>query len=163
VRRGTVLAVCWSPTLDRGVGKAPREAGRITRWGIPGDRHHGEFDSKRGAPAPNDRPITVVAAEAVRAACADLGLPELAPGSLGENLLVEGLGDLSDLVAGDRLLVAPPDAAAGVELVVTEQNRPCKNLCAWHRDLPAALRGRRGVICVVHSEGEVKPGFRVEG
>ena len=38
------------------------------------------------------------------------------------------------------------------------QNAPCKNLCAHHPDMLKAMVGRRGVICLVRREGEVRRG-----
>src|SRR5690348_16179496 len=104
-RTGTVLAVCYSKKLINKVGKEVHSSGEITRWGIPGDKHYGEkrYSPRRHMYLPNNRPITVVGREAAQAACAALEIPEVPVGGLGENILLEGLGDLSYLAPGDQL------------------------------------------------------------
>jgi MOSC domain-containing protein YiiM len=161
VERGRVVAVCASTECERGVRKATVASARVTRHGIPGDKHFAEWDTKAGPPVANDRPITVVAREAVVAACGALGIEPLSDGALGENLLVEGLGDLSDLRPGDGLRVGGVGRPA-VLLRVSKQNAPCRNLKVWHERMPEALKGRRGVICTVSVEGEVRPGDDVD-
>jgi MOSC domain-containing protein YiiM len=156
-RTGRLAAVCAAERLERGIGKRSLASARITRHGVPGDVHFGPtcWNDAHDARVENYRPITVLAAEAVRAACEAVGLSPLPAGALGENVLVEGIGDLSDLAKGDLLSVG--DAL----LEVTEQNAPCKNVCVHHPDLLRALVGRRGVICLVRREGEVRPGDAV--
>src|SRR5437868_3091878 len=98
IKTGKVLAVCYSPELINDVGKQPHTSGEITRLGIPGDRHYGEtrHSSSRGI-VPNDRPITMVGVEAAIDACERLDVPLIPAGGLGENLLIEGMGDLGDI------------------------------------------------------------------
>ncbi len=80
-----------------------------------------------------------------------------AEGGVGENLLVSGLGDLGDLQPGQRMRFS-----SGVELRVTGQNDPCKNLMVWHPQVPKQMLGRRGVICTVLVQGALRPGDSVE-
>src|SRR4051812_36502670 len=93
---GVVVAVCYSPDHPKGIFKQPRESAEFTRLGVVGDRHYGPLylTPPKYAGLPNTRPITVATVEATRAACARLGIAPLQPGDLGENMLVEGLGDL---------------------------------------------------------------------
>ena len=102
---GKVIAIAYSQELIDNVGKETHDSAQVTRLGIPGDRHYGEtrYSSSQRRRVPNDRPITICGAEATRAACEKLGVQSVPPGGMGENLLTEGLGDLSDLGAGDRL------------------------------------------------------------
>jgi hypothetical protein len=164
LKTGKVLAVCYSTELIDDVGKQPHESGEITRLGIPGDRHYGETrKSSTLGIVPNDRPITIVGIEAAMAACERLGVPLIPVGGLGENLLIEGLGDLGDIEPGDRVRVVPAGSTEpSVVLVARKQNEPCANLKIYHRLMPKELFGKRGVICTVEKEGTVNAGDRVE-
>ncbi len=162
VRTGMVLAIAYSPELINGVGKEAHDAAQITRWGVPGDRHYGETRVSRGHVVPNNRPITVLGVEGVREACKRLGVPEIPYGGLGENLLLNGLGDLSDLEPGDELHLFSADGTVGAVLQVRKQNEPCSNLMVYHKQMPKEMYGKRGVLCMVLREGIVRRGDRVE-
>jgi hypothetical protein len=165
VRTGKVIAVCYSEELINGVGKEPHDSADITRLGIPGDKHYGEtrYSSSARKWVANNRPVTVVGVEATRDASARLEVDQIPPGGLGENVLVEGLGDLSDLAEGDVLRFMPPgDAEPSVVLEVRKQNEPCSNLSFYHRLMPKELLGKRGVICTVEREGSVRVGDLAE-
>ena len=165
VATGKVIAVCYSAELINGVGKEPHESGRVTKWGIAGDRHYGEtrFSSSARRTVANNRPITVVGVEATRDAAAKLEVEPIPTGGLGENILTEGLGDLSDLAAGDILRFLPEgETEPSVILKVRKQNEPCSNLSLYHRLMPKELFGKRGVICVVLREGTVRIGDTAE-
>jgi MOSC domain-containing protein YiiM len=164
VRTGKIAGLAYSAELIDNVGKQPRESAEITHLGIPGDRHYGETRYSHSArkTLPNDRPITVVGAEATRAACAKLGIPDVPTGGLGENIQLEGLGDLGDLTAGDQIRILGPDGQPKAALLVRKQNEPCSNLSVYHRLMVKELMGRRGVICTVLQEGTVHVGDSVE-
>lgn len=164
VRTGKIAGLAYSAELIDNVRKQPRESAEITRLGIPGDRHFGETRYSHSArkTLPNDRPITVVGAEAAREVCAKLGIPDVPTGGLGENLLLEGLGDLGDLTEGDEIRVLGPDGELKAALLVRKQNEPCSNLSVYHRLMVKELMGRRGVICTVLQEGPVHVGDTVE-
>lgn len=68
-----------------------------------------------------------------------------------------GLGDLGDIRPGQRRRFS-----SGVQLRVTEQNNPCKNLMVWHQQVPKRLMGRRGVVCTVLIPAALRPGDAVE-
>lgn len=163
-RTGRVTAVCYSPELISGVGKEVHEEGEVTRLGIPGDKHYGEtrYSSSARQVVPNNWPITVVGADATRDACAKLEVEPIPPGGLGENILVEGLGDLSELAEGDIMRIYGEDEEPSVELEVRKQNEPCASLRVYHRLMPKELVGKRGVICTVLKEGKVRVGDRAE-
>jgi len=158
---GTVAAVCYSPELINGVGKEPHQSGQVTKWGIPGDRHYGETRVSKGQVVPNSRPITVVGADGTREASRKLGVPDIPPGGLGENFLVEGLGDLGGMTGGDEIHVLDEAGNPKVILLVGEQNKPCSNLMIYHKQMVKALMGKRGVLCTVEKEGEVQVGNRI--
>ncbi len=163
LRTGKVISLAYSQDLINNVGKQPRESAEITRWGIPGDHHYGEtrYSASRHERLPNDRPITICGVEATQAACEKLGVDPVPPGGLGENLLVEGLGDLSDLREGDHLQVMGSDGEPKVVFEVRKQNDPCSNLQVYHRLMTKELMGKRGVICTVLTEGRVDVGDTV--
>lgn len=155
---GTVAAVCYSAELINGVGKEAHESGRVTKWGIPGDRHYGGTRVSRGHVVPNNRPITVVGADGTRAACEKLGVPNIPPGGLGENILAEGLGDLGGMTGGDEIHILDERGEPKVVLSVGKQNDPCSNLMIYHKQMVRELMGRRGVLCTVLLEGDVRVG-----
>src|SRR3954469_14630270 len=129
-RTASIIAICYSEELVNKVGKQPRQEAHVTQWGIPGDAHYGEtrWSASSRSRVPNNRPITVVGYEAGRDACEKLGCPEIPTGGMGENFLLEGLGDLSDLEEGDRLLFSRADGGEpSVILEVRKQNEPCSN------------------------------------
>ncbi len=149
---GRVVAVCISPT--GGVPKYPQESIVIGSQGVEGDHHAGPINrhKKTGDPEPNSRQVTLVAEDVLQEMNAQLGI-ELKPGDLAENLLVAGLGDLSQLQKGDRLRLG-----SDVVLEVTAQNRPCDVIRVYHPTLVEEITGRRGVAAVVVSGGTVQPG-----
>jgi len=138
--KGIVIAVCFSS--NAGIPKHPQLQVNVGALGIEGDYHAG----------PGRRQVSVVAKETFKALEAELGVV-VSPGGFGENVLVEGLGDLSDLQPADILCFA-----SGVELEVTAQNEPCRNLMAHHPLVPKLAYGRRGIVATVRSGGLLKPG-----
>jgi MOSC domain-containing protein YiiM len=151
--------------LKDNVAKESHSSADVTAWGIPGDHHYGETRTANltGERVPNNRPITVCGVEAGNAAAAQLGIKPPRPGGLGENFLLEGLGDLGDLEPGDQIRVFGLDATEpSVILEVRKQNDPCSNLKIYHRQMPKALMGRRGVICTVVREGRARVGDHVD-
>ena len=162
VRTGTIIAVCYSKELINGVAKVPHDSGEIEQWGIRDDRHYGETRvSSKGEVVPNLRTITVLGVEGTRAACDNLGIPHLPPGGLGENLLIEGLGDLSEVGPGDEIRVLGDDGEPKVILEVYKQNDPCASTQFYHKMMVKELYGRRGLLCTVTRPGRVNVGDQV--
>lgn len=155
-RVGKIVAVCRSD--QGGVPKHPQKEVEIYLDGIMGDYHSGSHDKhkKSGDAKPNDRAISIVAKEVTDSVGKALQV-ELPPGSLGENFLVEGLGDLSDLAPGDLIKLGPT-----VSVLVTAQNAPCNTLATYHKDIVKNLVGKRGIVGRVLYVGFVKPGDRIE-
>ena len=151
---GTVIACC--ARQERGMPKFPRDEIDVGTFGVDGDYHAGPI-CKHGSKAgkPNDRPVSIVSKEVYDLLTSSLDV-EIEPGAFGENLLVEGLGDLSDLAGGDVLRVGDT-----VAIRVTEQNKPCSNLDYIDKSVLKACVGRRGVIGTVISTGTVRPGDSV--
>lgn len=152
---GQVVAVCRSAAA--GLLKRPEEEILIGRYGVKGDYHAGrERRSRRtGLMKRNDRQISIVAKEVLDDLHHRLGIT-IPPGGFGENILVEGIGDLSHLCAGDRL-----SFDGGVIVEVTEQNEPCTHLNVWHKRVLYEVMGRRGIVGVVKKVGTIRPGDRV--
>ncbi|MQF83158.1 MOSC domain-containing protein [SAR202 cluster bacterium AD-802-E10_MRT_200m] len=149
---GTVLSVSLS--LHPGVPKYPQPEIHIGEFGVDGDFHAGPINrhKKTDGKEPNQRQLTIVAQEALNSLNQILGT-HLEAGSIGENILVDGLGDLGVLVAGDRIWIG-----SDVILRVTSQNKPCATLNVYHPQIIKHLIGMRGVTAVVEHGGTVKPG-----
>ena len=152
IQVGSVVAVCLSP--NGGVPKYEQPTIAIVQQGVQGDYHCGptNLHKKSGQAEANTRQITLVAREVVEALNQTLDL-KLTAGSLGENILVLGLGDLSQFRRGDCLRIG-----RDVVLEVTDQNKPCKVLNGYHPDLVSAVKGRRGLTATVVTGGSVLPG-----
>ena len=153
IEAGTVVAVCMRE--DGGVPKHPQDEITIGQYGVEGDYHAGPTRVRRGTSIPNRRQVSLVAKEVFDDLNRELG-SDIPPGGFGENILVEGLGDLSSLKEGELLRFS-----SGVELEVTGQNDPCANLMVYHNQVPKRAYGRRGVLAVVKATGRVKPGDQV--
>lgn len=153
-RVATVIAVCLRP--EGGVPKYPQAEVTIGEYGVEGDWHSGPMRTRsNGEVVPNTRHMSLVAKEVFDYLNRELGT-DIAPGGFGENILVEGMGDLSEIREGDLLRFS-----SGVELEVTGQNDPCKNLMVYHSQVPKRAYGRRGVLAIVKATGRVRPGDKV--
>jgi MOSC domain-containing protein YiiM len=162
------LVVAVSLGRKHGVGKETAQSIRLVAGlGVEGDVHHGvtvqHLSRKRSDPeAPNLRQVHLIHAELLdELAAAGFAV---APGALGENVLLRGL-DLLALPAGARLRLG---AVARVEL--TGLRNPCRQLDGLQPGLMAATLGRdergelvrkAGVMAVVLDGGDVRPGDRV--
>jgi MOSC domain-containing protein YiiM len=152
---GTVVAVCLRK--EGGVPKYPQSEVVVGEYGIEGDWHSGPMRTRsNGEVLPNTRHVTLVAKEVFDDLNRELGT-DIPHGGFGENILVEGMGDLGTIAEGDMLRFS-----SGVELEVTGQNDPCKNLMVYHNQVPKKAYGRRGVLTVVKKTGRIRPGDTLE-
>ena len=138
--------------------------------GVEGDAHAGEkvqhlYHIRKNPDAPNRCQVHLIQAELLdelRAAGFDL-----TPGQMGENITTRGV-DLLALPTGTRLHLG---ASAVVE--VTGLRNPCAQLdgiqpglmaATLARDARGALVRKAGVMAIVHTGGDVRPGdpIRVE-
>ncbi len=151
-RLGKVVAVCLKG--QRGMPKYPQPQAMVGPYGIEGDYHAGPLDRhvKEGPPQPNRRQVTIVAKEVLNSVNQLLGT-NLQAGSLGENILLEGHGDLSDFQPGDKIKLGEH-----VVLEVTTKNRACSALAAHHPNMVEQLESKRGLSAIVIKTGVVKPG-----
>lgn len=111
---GRIVQISVAPG---GVPQLPVEAARITTDGVEGDAQRNR--EHHGGP---DRAVCVYSMDAIRALVAEGHV--VAPGTLGENVTVEGL-DWSSVEPGPRLRLG-----AGVLLEVTRYTSPCFNIKA---------------------------------
>lgn len=165
-RRGRVVAVCRSPR--HGYPTYPRGRVTVAEDGIVGDAHSGSMRASftnPGTQKPNDRPISIVAKEVMD----DLNerfKMDVQPGDFNEQVLVEGMGDLSDVEIGDMVAFD-----SGVTLQVTDNAFPCTRLEAHnHHKLISELAGRRpdgtkftkrGILARVVSTGDLTAGQEI--
>ncbi len=148
---GKVVAVCMRK--EKGVPKFPQSEVIIGEYGVEGDYRAGPMRTRsNGEVEPNRRHVTLVAKEVFDDLNRQLGT-DIPAGGFGENILVAGLGDLSDIGEGTIL-----SFSSGVELEVTGQNDPCKNLMVYDNQVPKRAYGRRGLLTVVRTTGRLKPG-----
>ena len=152
---GRVAAVCVND--KRELCKYPVPFATAGIYGFDGDRHAGALykDRKSNEVVPNIRQITIIAKEVVDAVSKELNII-IPPGGLGENLLVKGFGDLSDLRWGEIF-----EFEAGVVLTVTGQNDPCKKIMVYHKLLVKKIYGKRGVTAIVTTLGIISSGEKV--
>jgi MOSC domain-containing protein YiiM len=160
---GVVVAVASSPahTLSKRVRNAIT---LIAGIGVEGDAHAGETVKHRSrvaldSTAPNLRQVHLLHGELHdELAAAGFGV---GPGEMGENVTTRGI-DLLALPTRARLRLGP---AAVVE--VTGLRNPCAQLdglrpglmaATLDRDETGALVRKAGVMAIVVSGGEVRPG-----
>jgi hypothetical protein len=159
-REGIIVAVCKSS--ERAYPKFPQERVYVSDRGIDGDAHATRFRRSFRNPLffkPNDREISIVSDEVRQELNEKFGLG-MEPGHFNENLLISGIGDLSNYMGGERITFQ-----SGVELVVVEQNKPCAKLSFFNRkDLKDELINddetvnRRGLVAIVTQTGYLSPG-----
>ena len=166
---GTVVAV--SLRASHHFSKTPGLSIRLLRGlGVTGDAHMGETVKhrsrvRRDPTQPNLRQVHLIHAELFDEVRAK-GFP-VAPGELGENITTSGI-DLLALPTGTRLHLGE---SAAVE--VTGLRNPCIQIDHFQNGLMAAtldkdvdgdLVRKAGIMSIVISEGDVRPGdsIRVE-
>lgn len=138
-----------------GIPKLPVASASVTVDGLHGDGHD---HAKHRVP---EQAISLIDLELLDAAGTDHGL-DLAPGSLGENLTVRGLG-VQRLGEGDRLHIAGADRdPGGVVLEITRVRPPCYVLDALSPDLKRTMWNRIGMYARVVVPGTIREGDAVE-
>jgi len=140
-----VLSINTSPG---GIPKCPVESIAITTEGLEGDGHDHE---KHALPI---QAVCLFDRETLDELVAE-GF-NLMPGSLGENLTVEGLRNL-ECAIGDRLRLE-----GGVELEITKPRKPCYVLDALDPTLQNALQGRSGWKAKVLTPGTLATGETIK-
>lgn len=163
IRQGRVTAVCLSP--DHGYPTIPQDSVYVGPLGIEGDAHSGpdrESFTNPGTIKPNDRPISIVSEEVYQEINHTFGL-SAEHGDFNEQVVVEGMGDLSDVEIGSRVMMGD------VVLEVTDNAWPCERLNGHmgepllakrlvYQDEKGTRRTKRGIVAKVIEEGELTPG-----
>lgn len=164
-KEGTVTALCLNQ--DPGLPKYEvQEVEIVANHGVQGDYHAGEFVRHRYLAKKDPTRLNVrqvlLADDRIYANIAAHGIPPV-PGSLGENVVVEGI-DLMNLPVRTRLSINE------VILEITEVREPCYQLNHIHPELQAVVMPdekdekswRGGMMAVVIRGGSVRVGDSVQ-
>jgi len=170
---GTTLSVFICGAADS-IQSTRLEQVEATFEGFTGEKHSGftrPADSRtpyytRGTPIRNTRQVSILSAEEMQQAAANLGVAEIRPEWIGANLLLSGIPRLSKLPPNTRLVFE-----SGAVLSVTAENHPCKlvgrTIAAQvgrpelGELFPKAAAGLRGVVAVVELPGLICEGDSV--
>ena len=143
----------------------------VLDWGGPvGDRHHGitmKSDTRqkwlypRGTEIANYRQLSIVSAEELAEVATTLGLGQLEPGLIADNLYLSGVPTLTALAPMTRLVFS-----GGPVVLLGGENDPCtiagKLIGDVHGTKPSAFpkaaMHKRGVVGWVERPGEIRPG-----
>ena len=142
------------PTVDSinlspgGIPKRPVESIEVSDAGLLGDGHDHE---KHRTPV---QAISLIDLELLEAIAEETGIP-LAPGDLGENLTVAGVG-AQLLTAGDRLVFD-----GGVALEITRVRPPCYVLDSISPEFKRILWNRIGMYARVLEPGMLAAGAKI--
>ena len=127
----------------------PQDSIEIYKYGVRGDYHSGKtnFHAKKNN---LDRQITIVAKETVDFINKNIG-NKISAGSLGENILIHGFGDLSN-VSNKHIVKIGTD----VVLKINGQNQPCSTLNSIDKRVLKLIIGKRGLLATVESTGIIR-------
>ena len=127
----------------------PQDSKEIYKYGVRGDYHSGKtnFHAKKNN---LDRQITIVAKETVDFINKNIG-NKISAGSLGENILIHGFGDLSN-VSNKHIMKIGTD----VVLKINGQNQPCSTLNSIDKRVLKLIIGKRGLLATVESTGIIR-------
>ncbi|MAS50456.1 MAG: sulfurase [Chloroflexi bacterium] len=144
---GKVVSV--NSSIKGGIPKMPQDSIEIYKYGVRGDYHSGKtnFHAKKNN---LDRQITIVAKETVDFINKNIG-NKISPGSLGENILIHGFGDLSN-VSNKHIMKIGTD----VVLKINGQNQPCSTLNSIDKRVLKLIIGKRGLLATVESTGIIR-------
>jgi hypothetical protein len=146
--------------------------------GPVGDRHHGVTMSsdvrqrwlyEPGTQIRNNRQVSIVDAGELAQVAANLGLSQLAPGTVADNVCTSGIDRLSQLPPMTRLVFEGEGDAEdtdGAVVVVLGANNPCTIAGGLVHDrygtlpekFPKAAMHLRGVTGWVERPGVIRPG-----
>ena len=150
---GTVIST--NSSTEGGIPKFQKDFIEIYKYGVKGDFHSGKTNFHANKNNIN-RQITIVSNEILNSINESIG-KKLFPGSLGENILVEGLGCLEDIKNGTKMKFG-----TNVVLEVTEQNQPCSTLQSIDKRVLKLIIGKRGLLAKVIDTGIIKKGDKVQ-
>lgn len=168
---GTVVAVhIWPSNAD--VPQAVDEL-QLDWGGAISDRHHGltmSSDTRqkevfaRGTEIRNHRQLSIVDLSELAAIAAALGIDELAPGTIADNICTEGIDGLTALAPLTRLVFG-----SGAVLMTGGFNTPCtiagrmvqSRYGSAPERFPKAAWDLRGITAWVERPGPIRPGDSV--
>ena len=144
---GKVVSV--NSSIKGGIPKMPQDSIEIYKYGVRGDYHSGKtnFHAQKNN---LDRQITIVAKETVDFINKNIG-NKISAGSLGENILIHGFGDLSN-VSNKHIVKIGTD----VVLKINGQNQPCSTLNSIDKRVLKLIIGKRGLLATVESTGIIR-------
>ena len=144
---GKVVSV--NSSIKGGIPKMPQDSIEIYKYGVRGDYHSGKtnFHAKKNN---LDRQITIVSKETVDFINKNIG-NKISAGSLGENILIHGFGDLSN-VSNKHIMKIGTD----VVLKINGQNQPCSTLNSIDKRVLKLIIGKRGILATVESTGIIR-------
>ena len=192
---GCVEAVLVLKDPDSSVSTLTKKIVVTRNHGVVGDRHAGtrladgretdliEFGLPKGIEIANHREVSLVSTEDFDKIAQLMGLPgTIPPGCLGENVIVSGIPDFTQLPSGTLLFFrkpAPPGATSAkagairtAVLAVWKENGPClapgEAIQARFPDVPGlaskfpkAAMGRRGLVASVYVSGHIHEGDEI--
>ncbi|WP_456430778.1 MOSC domain-containing protein [Nitratifractor sp.] len=140
---GEVLGTFSAPEGTGGLPRPRVETLRLrAEYGIEGDKFAGKNP---------DRGVLITGKYAYDLAQRE-GI-ELAPGSLGENLLLD--------FDPHRFTIGTVFEIGGARIRVSESCTLCDHLAVFDKRLPRLVRDNRGLYCRVLRDGEIRPGDSV--
>jgi hypothetical protein len=174
---GTVVGVHVWP--EAAAIPEPRDFLDLDFGGPVGDRHHGltmasdvrqRWLYPQGTKIRNNRQVSIVDLGELSAVAAALGLPEIASGTIADNICTSGIDALSELAPLSRLVFIDADGAPGPVIAVLGRNNPCtiagglveQRYGTPPERFPKAAMNRRGVTGWVERPGRVRAGDLVQ-
>jgi hypothetical protein len=123
----TVIALhIWSPDTEF---PTPVDTIELTWGGVPGDRHYGEHMQSnsreshafpRGTTIRNYRQVSIVDQAELDQIAQRMGVDEIIPGTIGDNICTEGLVELTATPLMTRLMFP-----SGASIMTGGENNPC--------------------------------------
>jgi len=150
---GKVISLSSSP--KGGIPKIPQKKLEIYEFGVRGDYHSGKsnFHSNKNN---LNRQITIVSKETIDFLNKNIG-NKVKAGSLGENILIQGFGDLSNITNEYIMRVG-----LSVVLKINGQNQPCSTLNSIDNRVLKLIIGKRGLLATVKSTGIIRENDKIE-
>ncbi len=185
---GQVVQVLVASRTDAIISSPADKIEVVYGHGVSGDRHVGsarrldvresamlEFGFSKGIMIANHRQFSAVSEEDLQAITSDLNLPSPIPsGCLGENIIVRGIPEFSQLPIGTMLFFQRSDGwARAAVLIIWDENKPCRTpgeeiqrhfpeVADIGMRFPKAAINRRGVVGSVYCSGSIHRGDVVD-
>jgi hypothetical protein len=178
---GRVETVLVAHTFNSHISTPVEKINVLIREGVRGDIHAGRrlvdvrekellsFGLPKRMEIANHREFSALSIEEMSEISQAMGVPDLPPGLLGENLIVSGIPRFTQLPVGTKLFFKKNNVPQTAVLVVWGENTPCKKpseaLQQHYSELPNIAAsfvrhavGKRGVVGSVYSSGVITQG-----